>query len=557
MSEFDAIVVGSGITGGWAAKELTERGLKVLMIERGPDVKHGEYEKEWIEPWNLPFRGYGDPDLLRRTKKIQSAARLNEWNMDYFVDDELEVYDTPTESNFQWIRGYQTGGRSLVWGRQTYRMAASYFEANRQDGHGVDWPIRYEDIAPWYDYVEEFIGVNGSKENLATAPDGQFQPAMGFNAGEQKLADAIKAQYPDRRLIPGRGANLTKGIGSRAQCQYRNWCSRGCSFGAYFSTQSSTLPAAMATNRLTLLNDSIVERIDYDQARMRATGVRVINARTGEKSAHTARIIFLCAGSVNSVSVLLRSTSEKMPQGLGNSSDKLGRYFMDHAYRVGATTTIPGIDNQMYIGRKPNQVCIPRFVNLGDEKTDFLRGYSYSGYAKRLNWSRGGMASGIGEGLKQDIRKPGPWQINLQAAIETLPRESNRITLNTARSDRHGLPLTRIDLRYSENERKAAKHAHAELLKMFALLGGEITQSNTELAPPGTSIHEMGGACMGHDPRLSVTNAHNQLHDAPNIFVTDGSAMCSTGDRNPSLTYMALTVRAAASAVSMLKNGKL
>ncbi|WP_221774155.1 FAD-dependent oxidoreductase [Novosphingobium flavum] len=558
MAEFDAIVVGSGITGGWAAKELTERGLKVLMIERGPELAHiAGYKNEWTSPWDLPFKGYGDPKAERTTKRVQSVARLNEWNADYFVDDEQELYETPAESNFQWVRGYHTGGRSIMWGRQSYRMAPDYFEANVRDGHGIDWPIRYKDLASWYDHVEEFIGVNGTIENMPILPDGKFQPSMGFNAGEQHFADLIKAHYRDRRLIPGRTANLTKPIGERGTCQYRNWCSRGCSFGAYFSTQSSTLPAAVATGRLTQLHNGIVESIEFDPQSRRATGVRIIDGETGQRSIRTARIVFLCAGAYDSVGILMRSVSESCPNGLGNSSDVLGRYIMDHAYKVGATSTIPGLDQAMYLGRKPNQVIIPRFVNIDRQETDFLRGYSFWGRSERMNWNRGGEIAGVGVGFKQALRKPGPWAITMGTVIEALPRRENRISINHDKLDKHGLPLTRIDLRYGDNEQKAARHAFDELMGMMKLLGGEILSANREIAPPGSSIHEMGGACMGHDPQASVVNAFNQLHEAPNLFVTDGSVMCSTGDRNPSLTYMALTARAAAAAVSMAQEGKL
>ncbi len=557
MADFDAIVVGSGISGGWAAKELTERGLKTLMIERGSELVHGEYPTENTPPWELPYRGFGDPEALRTTKRIQRIARVTEWTADLFVDDEVDVYETPDDSNFHWIRGFHTGGKSIMWGRQSFRLGIQNFEENGLDGHGVDWPIRYADLAPWYDHVEEFIGVNGTVENIPTLPDGKYQPSMGLNAGEQRFADIIKAKYDDRRVIPGRTANLTEPIGARMPCQFRNQCARGCSFGAYFSTQSSTLPAAEETGRLTQLHDAIVESIEFDPKMRRATGVRVINVKTGERSVQRAKVIFLCAGAYDSVSILLRSESEAAPGGLGNSGDALGRYLIDHAYRVQARSTIPGIEGAMYLGRKPNQIIIPRFVNVGKQETDFLRGYSFYGRVERANWLRGGEMSGIGIKLKEALRAPGPWIVNLGASIETLPNRDNRVTLNRAKTDKYGMPVTRIDMRYGENERKAAGHAYKELRDMLALLGGEILSANGVLAPPGTSIHDMGGACMGKDPKTSVTNAFNQLHDAPNVFVTDGAAMTSGGDRNPSLSFMALTARAAAAAASMLKEGAL
>lgn len=555
---FDAIVAGSGITGGWAAKELTERGLKVLMVERGPNLEHRvDYKTEFTAPWELPYRGFTDPKELATTKRIQKFSRLNEWVKDMFVDDDAEPYQTPPESGFLWMRGYHLGGRSIMWGRHSYRMSETHFEANAKDGHGVDWPVRYKDLAPWYDHVEQFIGVNGTVENIASCPDGRFQPSMGFNAGEQRFADLLKAKYPDRRLIPGRTSNITQAVGDRAPCQHRNQCSRGCSFGAYFSTQSSTLPAARATGRLTLLTDTIVESVEYDPKTRRATGVRLINTRTGVRSTETSKIVFLCTGSINTASLLLRSVSEAMPGGLGNSGGALGRYVMDHGWGVGASSTIPGLDDQMYTGRKPNGIIIPRFVNMTGQETDFDRGYSYQGGCTRQSWNRGGNTAGIGADFKNRMRQPGDWVLNIGASIECIPRHDNRVSVDFKTLDRHGVPLTRIDVRFGENERKAAAHAHKEALAMLSLLGGRILTSVSELGPPGLAIHEMGGACMGKDPRTSVTNAFNQVHDAPNVFVTDGACMSSTGDRNPSLTYMAFTARAAANAVTMLQQGQL
>lgn len=555
---FDAIVAGSGITGGWAAKELTERGLKVLMIERGPDFRHRtDYSTEFTPPWETAFRGYTDPHVLATSKRIQRISRMNEWTLPLFVDDDVDRYESPAESGFLWMRGYHLGGRSIMWGRHCYRMSETHFEANARDGNGIDWPIRYRDLAPWYDHVEQFIGVNGTVENIASCPDGRFQPSMGFNAGERRFAELLKGRYENRRLVPGRTANLTQAIGDRAPCQHRNQCPRGCSFGAYFSTQSSTLPAAQATGLLTLRTDTIVDSIEYDPQTRRATGVGLIDARTGARSVETAKIVFVCTGSINSASLLLRSVSESLPGGLGSSGGALGRYIMDHGWGVGASSTIPGLEDEVYTGRKPNGIIIPRFVNMGKQETDFDRGYSYQGGCTRQSWTRGGDLPGIGADFKRQLRQPGEWVINIGASIECLPRHENAVTVNFNSVDKYGLPLTRIDMRFGDNERKAAVHAYGEALAMLSLLGGRILTSNSELRPPGTAIHEMGGACMGRDPRTSVTNQFNQVHDAPNVFVTDGACMASTGDRNPSLTYMALTARAAANAVSMLQQGAL
>jgi choline dehydrogenase-like flavoprotein len=558
MAEFDAIVAGSGITGGWAAKELTERGLKVLMIERGPMLEHRkDYKTEFTPPWELPFRGLGDPKVLATSKRIQKQAWMNEWTQDMFVDDDVDLYETPPESDFRWLRGYHLGGRSLMWGRHCYRMSAVHFAANARDGNGTPWPVRYDDIAPWYDHVERFIGVNGTVDHLPTLPDGRYQPSMGLNAAEQRLADVVRAHYADRRLLPGRTANLTQAIGDRMACQFRDQCARGCSFGAYFSTQSSTLPAARATGRLTLRTDTIVDSVEYDPARKRATALRLVDALSGATSTVRARIIFLCTGSINTSSVLLRSASAAAPGGLGNSSDLLGRYVMDHVKGDWVLSTVPGIDDQMYVGRRPNGIVMPRFVNVGDQDVDFLRGYSFQGGSGRATWTRGGEGPGIGTALKQGLRQPGGWRIALEPNVECLPNKDNRVTINFARKDKYGLPLTRIDVRWGDNERKAAAHARRQAQAMLALLGGEVMVFGTETRAPGLAIHEMGGACMGDDPGNSVTNAYNQLHDAPNVFVTDGAFMNSSGDRNPSLTYMAFTVRAAAHAVELLRHGTL
>ncbi len=557
-ADFDAIVAGSGITGGWAAKELTELGLKVLMIERGPNLEHRtDYKTEFTPPWELPFRGYTDPNILATTKRIQKDARMNEWTKDMFVDDDVDIYETPAESNFRWLRGYHLGGRSVMWGRHSYRMGPLNFQANAADGHGLPWPVTYEGIAPWYDRVEEYIGVNGRVDKVPTLPDGKYQPSMGMNAIEQRLADLIASHYSDRFLVPGRTANLTEAIGERTTCQFRDQCARGCSFGAYFSTQSSTLPAARATGRLTLVTDTIVDALDYDPLTQRATGVRLINAKTGVRSTERAKLIFLCTGSINSVSVLLRSASPGAPGGLGNSSGLLGRYIMDHAFGGLILTAAPGLEDKMYLGRKPNGIIVPRFVNVAHQETDFLRGYSFQGWGGRDNWTRGAHQAGIGLAFKKTLRQPGSWMIGFGASVENIPRKENAVTVNFDRRDRYGLPLTRIDVRWTDNERKATDHAVAQAKAMLALLGGHVFTVGDEIAPPGSSIHEMGGAPMGEDPRSSVTNAHNQLHDAPNVFVTDGAFMNSTGDRNPSLTYMAFTARAAHRAADLLRQGAL
>jgi choline dehydrogenase-like flavoprotein len=558
-AEFDAIVIGSGITGGWAAKELTERGLKVLMLERGRMIEHQtDYTTETLAPWELPFRGYGDPKLFDTAYAIQSKGRnFDEWTSSHFVNDLDYPYTTTAEKPFQWRRGYQLGGKSLTWGRQCYRWSDLDFEANAHDGVGVDWPIRYADLSPWYDHVEEFIGVSGSVEGMHQLPDGKFQPVMKLNAAEMLLQQHIGQSYQDRRLIPGRSANLTVEKDGRSPCQYRNICARGCSYGAYFSTQSSTLPAARATGRLTLQTDMAVDSIEYDPKTQRATGVRVINTKTRARATHTARMIFVCAGAYNSVGVLLRSASSAFPNGLANSSGILGQYIMDHASTLSGVSNMPSLDDRYYYGNRPTNFVIPRFRNVNGQKSDFLRGYSFQGGAVRTNWPRGNEAPGLGADLKQKLEKPGEWRMLLVAFAECLPRAENRVTLDTGRMDKDGLPLLNIRLQHGDNEHKLLADAAAEARAMLKLLGGTLLASSDQPGLGGTSVHEMGGARMGRDPKTSVLNGLNQAHDVANLFVTDGAAMGSTAAQNPSLTYMALTARASANAVSMMKQGMI
>jgi len=549
--EFDAIVIGSGITGGWAAKELTQKGLKVLMIERGRLIEHvKDYTTEMKAPWEMPGRGFADV----HTYPVQSQGRdFDEWTQSHFVNDLENPYQTDPDAPFNWIRSYQLGGRSLVWGRQSYRWSDVDFGANKLDGHGVDWPIRYRDLAPWYDHVEEFIGVSGSKENLPQLPDGHFQPPMALNVVEQSLKQKIEKTYPERRLIIGRVANLTQPKEGRAPCQYRSICGRGCSYGAYFSTQSSTLPAARATGNLTLLTDHLVERIDYDAAKRRVVGVSGFDVKTRTRFAYRARMIFLCAGSFNSVGVLLRSATNEYPSGLANSSDVLGRYIMDHANTLSAMAPIPGFEGHTTFGNRPTGIIIPRFRNVSERDSRFTRGYSYQGGAYQSSWPRGATRPGIGKALKADLRTPGPWKFALVGFAECLPRAENRITLDPTAKDSSGLAQLRIRLKFGSNEAALLADAAEQAKAMLGLSGAREILSFATPGPPGTAIHEMGGARMGLDPGTSVLNAHNQAHDIPNLFVTDGACMASSACQNPSLTYMALTARAADYAVTQLK----
>jgi choline dehydrogenase-like flavoprotein len=570
-AQFDVIVIGSGITGGWAAKELTEQGLKVLMIERGRHIEHAQdYKTETVPPWQMPFRGFGDAERIAREYFVQSKGRgFDEWTLPHYANDRDNPYSTPEGAPFQWTRGYQLGGKSLIWGRQAYRWSDVDFGANRRDGHGNDWPIRYDDLAPWYSHVERFIGVSGSKDGLPQLPDGEFQPPMALNVVEAHAKRHIEERWPDRRLVIGRIANLTEGLPGRAPCQNRSICARGCSYGAYFSTQSSTLPAARATGNLTLLTDHVVERIDVDPATGRATGVRAFDTHTRRGITYTARTLFLCAGTLNSIGVLLRSSSGHHPNGLANGSGTLGRYLLDHANGLVAMGPVPGFEQHTTFGNRPTGIIVPRFRNVGKEvgkgiggdantpPPAFTRGYSYQGGAWQLGWPEGGRGPGLGEPLKRRLRGPGQWMFALVAFAETLPNADNRVSLHPTQRDALGLQQLHIDMRFREGELAAFADAATEGRAMLESFGGQAMLHFTKPGPPGTSIHEMGGARMGNDPHESVVDAHNRAHEVPNLYVTDGACMASSACQNPSLTYMALTARAARHAVDELKAGRV
>jgi choline dehydrogenase-like flavoprotein len=556
--EFDAIVVGSGITGGWAAKELTERGLKVLMIERGRKIEHGsDYVTETLAPWEMPFRGMGDAELYARDYGVQSKNRhFTEFTQNHFVNDRENPYSVAGDTKFNWWRSYQLGGRSLTWGRQAYRWSEYDFNANRADGLGVDWPIRYADMAPWYDHVEEFIGVSGAAEGLAQLPDGRFQPPMALSAVEHHVRDVIGDSWPERRLTIGRTANLTQPKEGRSACQYRSICARGCSYGAYFSTQSSTLPAAQKTGRLTLITDSIVERIDHDPVTGRASGVSVVNTATKARSSYRARTVFLNAGAFNSVHLLLRSRSERHPSGFGNASGGLGRQVMDHATTLSAIALMPGFEEHTSFGNRPTGIVIPRYRNLdARDAPQFTRGYSFQGGALQSTWTQGKRLSGLGADYKATLRRPGGWRMVLVGFAESLPRDSNRLTLDPIKRDGFGMPLLQVAFAHGDNEQKALQDAKEQAAAMLTKAGGRVIMGMDRPGAGGSAIHEMGGARMSHDPTKAVLNAWNQVHDAPNVFVTDGAAMNSSACQNPSLTYMALTARACAHAVELLKEG--
>ena len=554
---YDAIVVGSGISGGWAAKELTEKGLRVLLLERGKNIEHiKDYVNATKGPWEYPHRGGRTRDMERRYPVLKRDFPLNEKNLDWWASDEESPY---TEvKRFDWYRGYHVGGRSLMWGRCSFRWSDIDFEANVQQGLGTDWPIRYADIAPWYSHVEKFAGIAGSKEGLAQLPDGEFQPAMPLNCAEQLVADRLTTKFDGkRRLISSRTANLSQPLPGRTACQYRDACWLGCPFGGYFSTQSSTLPAAVKTGKLTLKPWSIVHEVLYDKERKRATGVRVMDALTNQVTDYQAKVVFLCASTLNSTWILLRSATDVWPGGLGSSSGELGHNLMDHHFRVGAQGTVEGLDDKYLFGRRPNPSYIPRYRNLFGDKRPYLRGFGYEGGADRDSWTRAVAELGVGGAFKDRAAEPGQWSIGGTAFGEMLPNHDNKVTLDETKKDKWGLPVLKIDCATGENERLMRKDMANDMAEMLEACGVKNVSTYDSEYYPGMGIHEMGTARMGRSPKNSVLNAHNQVWDAPNVFVTDGSCMASTACQNPSLTYMALTARAADFAVAELNRRNL
>lgn len=557
-NQYDAIVVGSGISGGWAAKELTEKGLKVLLLERGRDIKHIEgYVNATKESWEFPHRGLKPTqEMVNDYPVLKRDYPLNETVLDYWVKDKESPY-TETKP-FSWFRGYHVGGRSLMWGRQSYRFNKWDFEANLKDGIGTDWPIRYEDIAPWYSYAEKFAGIQGSKEGLEVLPDGDFMPAMEMNCVEKDVAAKIKAHFKgSRHMFIGRSANLTEPHHDRTNCQYRNRCWRGCPFGGYFSTQSATLPAAMKTGNLTLRPFSIVTKVLYDKDKKKATGVEVLDATDQKTYEFKAKIIFLCASSFNSTWVLMNSATEIWPEGLGSSSGELGHNVMDHHFRCGASGKVEGFSDKYVFGRRPTGVYVPRFRNIYDDKRDYIRGFGYQGGASR---GRGIDVAEytIGADLKNALSEPADnWNIGIMGFGEILPYHDNKISLNKDVKDAWGLPVLNMDVEIKENEHKMRIDMMNDAKEMLEAAGVKNVQTYDHGYEFGMGIHEMGTARMGRDRKNSVLNGNNQVWDALNVFVTDGACMTSGSSVNPSLTYMALTARAADFAVAELKKGNL
>lgn len=554
---FDAIVIGSGISGGWAAKELTEKGLKVIMLERGRNIEHiKDYVNANKDTWEFPHRGGRTQQMINDYPVLKRDYPLNEVVLDYWASDKDSPY---TEvKRFDWFRGYHVGGRSLMWGRQSYRWNKWDFEANGKEGVAVDWPIRYDDLAPWYSYVEKFAGIQGSKEGLDVLPDGEFMPPMELNCVEKEVKKRLEAHYKNaRKMIIGRSANITQPHNERTNCQYRDRCWRGCPFGGYFSTQSATLPAAQKTGNLTLRPFSIVTKILYNKDTKRATGVEVLDAETNKTYEYKAKIVFVCASALNSSWVLMNSATDVWPDGLGSSSGELGHNVMDHHFRTGASGMVEGFSDKYEFGRRPTGIYIPRFRNVYDDKRDYLRGFGYQGGAGR---GRGAEVAEftIGAALKEALSVPADqWSINFLAFGEMLPHHDNKITLDKTKKDKWGLPVLSFDVEMKENELKMRKDMMADAKEMLVASGVKNVQTYDGGYHVGMGIHEMGTARMGRDPKTSVLNGNNQVWDAPNVFVTDGACMTSASCVNPSLTYMALTARAADFAVSELKKGNL
>ena len=556
---YDAIVIGSGISGGWAAKELCEKGLKTLLLERGRNVEHvRDYTTAMLSPWDFPHHlAVSDADREENHVQCKTYA-YDEGTKPFFVNDKQHPYIQA--SPFHWIRGYQVGGRSLTWGRQSYRLSDLDFEANAKDGTGVDWPIRYADLAPWYSYVERFAGISGQAEGLAHLPDGEFLPAMEMNIVEKHFKQEIHQKLGGRCVTMGRTANLSKGWNDRGPCQYRNLCARGCPFSGYFSSNAATIPAAKATGNLTLRPFSIVKEIIYDADKKRATGVRIVDMETKQTTEFYAKIIFLNASTIASASILLQSVSKAFPEGLGNGSGMIGKNLMDHHFRVGAGGAHTGFTDSYYKGRRPTGIYIPRFRNISPETTrkDYLRGFGYQGGASRQGWEEmGASAAGFGKDFKNKMLQPGPWEMWISAWGETLPNPENKITLSKDQKDAWGLPLVETHFKFGENEKAMRKDMESAAVEMLEAAGFTAVKGFDYQTVGGDCVHEMGTARMGRDPKTSVLNKWNQLHEVQNVFVTDGSAMTSSACQNPSLTYMALTARAADYAVSELKKGNL
>jgi choline dehydrogenase-like flavoprotein len=556
---YDAIVIGSGMSGGWAAKELCEKGLKTLVLERGPKLDHvTDYHTATKAPWDFAHRNQPTLEDVEKDYPIASKCyAFNEGTRHLWAKDSEHPYTQVKP--FDWIKGYHVGGKSILWARQTYRWSKFDFESNLKDGHGCDWPIRYEDIAPWYSYVERFAGISGNLDGLEQIPDGEFLPPIEMTPVEWHLRREIERNFPGRTLVHGRSANLTKSINGRTPCQFRHLCHRGCPFGAYFSSNGVTLPAAQKTGKMTLKPDSIVHSVIYDEQKGRATGVRVIDANTKEMTEYFSKIVFINAGTLPSTMIMMNSVSKRFPNGLGNDSGVLGHYLMDHNYRAHVSGTYEGAQDRYHKGRRPVGFYVPRFRNFGaDKQTTFVRGYAFGGSGERgAAYQGGAWQDGFGADFKKSMTRPGDWHMGLFGMGECLPHFDNKVSLNRDKLDKWGLPTLDIDCQWRENEEAMVKDMFATGAEMLEKAGFKNVRTYDTHEPPGKGIHEMGTARMGRDPKTSMLNGNNQMHAIPNVFVTDGACMTSGAAQNPSITYMALTARAVDFAVKMLKTKRL
>ena len=556
---YDAVIIGSGITGGWAAKELTEKGLNTLVLEAGRTIDPNHDYVEHVPVWELKYRGWDNRAERERTQHIQRECfyACDEYSHKFFVSDAENPYSSDPGKHFSWIRGRQVGGKSITWGRQSYRWSDLDFEANSKDGVAVDWPIRYADIAPWYDYVEEFAGISGQPEGLPQLPDGKFLPPMEMTCVELDFKDALAKHFDDRIMTIGRSAVLTRVHKGRAPCHYCGVCHRGCITQSYFSSLNSTLPAAQKTGRLTLRPYSVVHSLIFDSKTRKVSGVRVIDAQSKNAFEFKGRVVFLCASTLESTRILLNSATPESPNGLANSSGELGHNLMDHHMGAGANGMMPGHEDKMPFGNRPNGIYIPRFRNVNSKQKEFIRGYGYQGGGFREGWSRGAWMSGIGADFKNALKKPGPWRFGVGGFGECLPNHGNYVEIDKEKLDAWGVPTLKIHCAWGDNEHAMSRDISIQAGEMLAAAGAKDIQVYQDISSPGLGIHEMGTSRMGRDPKTSVLNEHNQAHDAKNLFVTDGGCMTSSACVNPSLTYMALTARACDFAVSEMKKNNL
>lgn len=558
---FDAIVIGSGISGGWAAKELCEQGLKTLVLERGRNIVHNQdYPTATKAPWEFQHRGHLSQKFLNENPLISKAAGISESTAHFFIRDSDHPY--VQEKPFNWVRGYQVGGRSLIWGRATQRWSEYEFSAPEKFGYGIAWPISYADIAPWYSHVEKFIGICGNRDGLASMPDGEFQPPFELNCVEQAIQRSIREHYPDRHLVHARWAHLTQPAEihleqGRGRCQARNLCMRGCPYGGYFSSVSSTLPWAAKTGNLTVRPHSVVHSIIFDEEQQKATGVRVIDANTMETTDYFARVIFVNASALNSNLILLNSKSSRFPDGLGNDNGLLGKYIAFHNYRGSVGATIDGFEDKYYYGRNPTEPILANYRNLGKQDTDYLGGFTTFMAAYRNRGAEGEDIPPVGSAFKDALTEPGKWGLYMYMQGETIPKLSNHVRLSPDRKDRWGIPLLVTSVEYDDNDQKMVDDFLEQSREMLRKAGCRDIRGYDNKQPPGLDIHEMGGVRMGKDPATSLLNGFNQMHLCKNVFVTDGACMTSTGNQSPSILYMALTARAAQYAASEMKKKNL